>query len=79
MVHLDKGIALRAAGAQPITANAYIGGAAVAEALARGADIVVGGRLADAALTTGPAAWYFGWARDDWNRLAGAFRRRYRK
>ncbi|MGD9331862.1 MAG: DUF1446 domain-containing protein [Desulfobacterales bacterium] len=70
--HLDKGLPLREAGAQPITANAYIGGWAVAEALARGADIVVAGRLADAALVTGPAAWHFGWQREDWDCLAGA-------
>ena len=71
-VHLDKGITLEDAAARPITANAYIGGWSVAAALARGADIVVAGRLADAALVTGPAAWHFGWARDDWHRLAGA-------
>ncbi len=72
LAHMDKGTTLQEAGAQPITANAYIGGAAVTEALARGADIVVAGRLADAALATGPAAWHFGWQRDDWDRLAGA-------
>ena len=71
-VHLDKGVGLQEAGAQPISANAYIGGWAVTEALARGADIVVAGRLADAALVTGPAAWHFGWRREDWDRLAGA-------
>ena len=70
--HLDKGISLQDAGAQPISANAYIGGWAVTQALARGADIVVAGRLADAALVTGPAAWHFGWQRDDWDCLAGA-------
>ena len=71
-VHLDKGIRLKDAGAQPITANAYIGGWAVTEALTRGADIVVAGRLADAALVTGPAAWHFGWQQDNWDCLAGA-------
>ena len=71
-VHLDKGLRLQEASAQPISANAYLGGWAVAEALARNADIVVAGRLADAALVTGPAAWHFGWQRDDWDRLAGA-------
>ena len=71
-VHLDKGVGLQEAGAQPISANAYIGGWAVTEALARGADIVVAGRLADAALVTGPAAWHFGWRREDWDRMAGA-------
>jgi hypothetical protein len=71
-VHLDKGVSLKEAGAQPISANAYLGGWAVAEALVRGADIVVAGRLADAALVTGPAAWHFKWQREDWDCLAGA-------
>ena len=60
------------AGRDPLTANAYLGGWGIAEALARGADIVVTGRVSDAALVVGPAAWRFGWARDDWDRLAGA-------
>ena len=57
---------------QVITANAYIGGWGMAEALAAGADIVITGRSTDAALVVGPAAWRHGWARDDWDRLAGA-------
>ena len=57
---------------QVMTANAYHGGWGIAEALGRGADIVVTGRVTDAALTVGPAAWHHGWARDDWDCLAGA-------
>lgn len=57
---------------QVMTANAYLGGWGIAEALSRGADIVVTGRVTDAALTVGPAAWRHGWSRDDWDRLAGA-------
>jgi hypothetical protein len=60
------------AGVTPVTANAYLGGWGIAEALAAGADVVVCGRVADASLVTGAAAWHFGWARDDWDRLAGA-------
>jgi hypothetical protein len=71
-IHLDKGITLKEAGAIPITANAYLGGWGVSEALGRGADIVVTGRIADAALAVGPAAWWFGWQRTDWDKLAGA-------
>src|SRR5919197_1425889 len=59
-------------GIAPVTANAYLGGWGIAEALAAGADVVVCGRVADASLVVGPAAWRFGWARDDWDRLAGA-------
>ncbi len=71
-IHIDKQIALKEANAKPITANAYLGGWGIAEALKRGADIVVGGRIADASLTVGPAIWRFGWKQTDWNRLAGA-------
>jgi hypothetical protein len=55
-----------------ITANAYLGGWGIAAALARGADIVITGRVTDAALVVGPAAWHHGWRRDDWDALAGA-------
>ncbi|MBU2514342.1 DUF1446 domain-containing protein [bacterium] len=70
--HLDKGIALKDASAHPISANAYLGGWGIVSALEQGADIVVGGRLADAAVVMGPAAWKFNWKRDDWDKLAGA-------
>ena len=55
-----------------ITANAYLGGWGIAEALRRGADIVVTGRVTDAAVACGPAAWHHGWAVNDWDALAGA-------
>jgi hypothetical protein len=55
-----------------ISANAYIGCWGIVEALNRGADIVVTGRATDAAVVCGPAAWHHGWARDDWDALAGA-------
>ncbi len=70
--HLDTGVALKDAKGMPITANAYLGGWGVVKALEKGADIVVGGRLADAAVVMGPAAWHFGWERTDWDKLAGA-------
>jgi Acyclic terpene utilisation family protein AtuA len=56
----------------PLTANAYLGAWGIAECLKGGADVVVTGRVTDASLVTGPAAAHFGWARDDWNALAGA-------
>jgi hypothetical protein len=55
-----------------ITANAYLGGWGIAACLTAGADIVVTGRVTDASLVLGPAAAHFGWARDDYDRLAGA-------
>ena len=55
-----------------LTANAYLGGGGIAACLRAGADIVVTGRVTDAALVTGPAAAHFGWAPDDHDALAGA-------
>ena len=55
-----------------LTANAYLGCWGIVDALERGADIVITGRVTDAAVTCGPAAWHHGWQRDDWDALAGA-------
>ncbi|KJY44445.1 exopolyphosphatase, partial [Streptomyces sp. NRRL S-444] len=55
-----------------LTANAYLGGAGITACLRAGADVVVTGRVTDAALVSGPAAWWFDWAPDDYDRLAGA-------
>ncbi|MFB4296467.1 acyclic terpene utilization AtuA family protein [Actinomadura sp. NTSP31] len=56
----------------PLTANAYLGAWGIAECLRAGVDVVVTGRVTDASLVVGPAAAHFGWARDDWDALAGA-------
>jgi hypothetical protein len=71
-IHMDKGIALKDSQAMTISANAYLGCWGIVKALDEGADIVVGGRLADASLVVGPAAWWHGWKQDDWDKLAGA-------
>ncbi len=55
-----------------VSANAYLGGWPIAEALHSGADVVVCPRVTDASLVVGPAAWHHGWEPTDWNRLAGA-------
>ncbi len=57
---------------EPVSANAYLGGWGIAEALGAGADVVVTGRVTDASLVVGPAAWWHGWGRSDFDRLAGA-------
>jgi hypothetical protein len=72
LTHLDKGIPLSALQAPVLSANAYLGGFGIARALERGADVVICPRVTDAAIVVGPAAWRFGWARDDWDRLAAA-------
>ncbi|MFF7312771.1 acyclic terpene utilization AtuA family protein [Streptomyces sp. NPDC008137] len=55
-----------------LAAHAYLGGFGIAECLRAGADVVVTGRVTDAALVTGPAAARFGWSETDYDRLAGA-------
>ncbi|MEL6892248.1 MAG: acyclic terpene utilization AtuA family protein [Actinomycetota bacterium] len=55
-----------------LTANAYLGCFGIVEALNQGADIVITGRVTDAAVVCGPAAWHHGWQRDDFDQLAGA-------
>ncbi len=71
LTHLDSGQPLSAAASKPVTANAYLGGWGITAALAAGADIVVCPRVTDASLVTGPAAWWHGWHRDDFDALAG--------
>jgi Acyclic terpene utilisation family protein AtuA len=55
-----------------LTANAYLGGFGIATALAGGADVVVTGRVTDASLVVGPAAWWHGWSPTSYDELAAA-------
>jgi len=52
-----------------LSANAYLGAEPMAEALTRGADVVITGRASDPALFLAPMVHAFGWAMDDWNLL----------
>ena len=70
--HLTSGEPLASWPHQPLTANAYLGGFGIAKALTHGADIVITGRVTDASLAVGPAAWWWNWAPDDYDALAGA-------
>lgn len=70
--NLDDGRPLSELKQPVVSANAYLGAKPIADALAAGARIVITGRVADASLTVGPAMHEFGWAWDDWNKLAGA-------
>ncbi|MFP6815387.1 MAG: acyclic terpene utilization AtuA family protein, partial [Pseudomonadales bacterium] len=70
--NIDKGGALAGSGNEPLTANVYLGGWGIAEALAQGADVVICPRVTDAAVVIGPAAWKFGWSRADYDALAGS-------
>ncbi|RYF42302.1 MAG: DUF1446 domain-containing protein [Comamonadaceae bacterium] len=53
-----------------LTANAYLGALPVKRALDAGAQIVVTGRCVDSAVTLGALMHEFGWADDDYDRLA---------
>ncbi|HZR85104.1 MAG TPA: acyclic terpene utilization AtuA family protein [Candidatus Binatia bacterium] len=70
--HLDTRRPLAESGVTPVSANAYLGAWGIVAALDAGADVVVCPRVTDASLVVGPAAWHFGWKRDDWDRIAGA-------
>lgn len=69
---LDTGEPLSTWGHRPLSASAYLGAWGIVDALDGGADVVVCPRVTDASLVVGPAAWWHGWGREDWNRLAAA-------
>ena len=71
-IHLDKCIPINSSGCQIITANVYLGAWGIVKALDLGADVIICPRVTDASLVIGPAAWKFGWKRDDFDKLSGA-------
>jgi hypothetical protein len=72
--HLDTGEPLATIRDRVVSANAYLGARPIVDALKLGAEVVVTGRVADASLTVGPAAFEFGWgfSEPDLDRLAAA-------
>lgn len=72
--HLDTGEPLTAIRGKVVSVNAYLGAKPIVEALRLGAEIVITGRVADASLTVGPAAFEFGWGfgEADLDRIAAA-------
>ncbi len=71
-VNLSTGERLADLGLTPVTANAYLGAFGIAAALETGAEVVITGRVTDAALAVGPAAWWHRWTPHDLDPLAGA-------
>ena len=68
--NMDTGAPLSTIRDRVMSANAYIGSEPIVEALARGANVVVIGRSTDTALTMAPLRHEFGWAADDWDKMA---------
>jgi hypothetical protein len=68
--NMDTNEPLSAIRDRVLSANAYIGSVPIVEALGKGAQVVITGRSTDTALTMAPLRFEFGWAADDWNRLA---------
>lgn len=67
---LDTGRPLAEIRDKVLSANAYLGLAPVVEALEKGANVIVTGRVTDTGLTLGPLVHEFGWGRDAWDRIA---------
>ena len=70
LANMDTGEPIGPVVERMTSANAYLGARPVIQALAEGSDIVLCGRITDTALALAPLAHEFGWADDDWDRLA---------
>ena len=68
--NMDTGEPLSTVRNQIQSANAYLGAAPIVKALKQGARVVITGRATDTGLTLAPLVHEFGWASDDWNKLA---------
>ena len=68
--NMDTGAPLSEVRDRIQSANVYLGAAPMLEALNRGAQVVITGRATDTGLTLAPLMHEFGWAPDDWNRIA---------
>ncbi|MBP6003093.1 MAG: DUF1446 domain-containing protein [Pyrinomonadaceae bacterium] len=67
---MDDGTPLSAIRDKVQSANVYLGAEALVEALGKGANVVVGGRLTDTGLTLAPLMHEFGWSFDDWDKVS---------
>ena len=70
LINMDTGKPLADVRNRVLSANAYIGAAPIVRALQEGANVIVTGRVADAAVTLAPMMFEFGWTGTDWDRIA---------
>lgn len=68
--NMDTGEPLSSVRDKVQAANVYLGAGGLVEALGKGAQIVVGGRLTDTGLTLAPLMHEFGWTFSDWDLLS---------
>jgi len=68
--NMDTGAPLSTVRDRIQSANVYLGAGPMLEALNRGAQVVITGRATDTGLTLAPLMHEFGWAADDWNKIA---------
>src|SRR5256885_16317190 len=68
--NLDTGRPLSDVRDRVLAANAYLGAWPVVDALRRGADVVITGRVTDTGLTLAPMIHAFDWRPDAWDLLA---------
>jgi hypothetical protein len=67
---MDTGESLASIRDKVQSANVYLGAAPLVEALGKGANIIVGGRLTDTGLTLAPLVHEFGWDFNDWDKIS---------
>lgn len=70
LANLDTGEPLESVRDRVQSANAYLGARPLVQALQQSAHVVVAGRTTDTALTYAPMIHEFGWAADEWDRIA---------
>lgn len=68
--NMDTGEPLAAVRDKVQSANVYLGAAPLVEALNKGANVVIAGRVTDTGLTLAPMIHEFGWSENDWDKLA---------
>lgn len=68
--NMDDGESIDSVSEELLSANVYFGAKPIVEALNKGADIIVTGRVTDTGLTLAPMIYEFGWSFNDYNKMA---------